>query len=143
MGKIVIKIKKLTPGAEVPAYAHEGDAGFDLHASLGITLAPGERVQVSTGIAMEIPEGYVGLIWDKSGLSQKHGLKTLGGVVDAGYRGEVMVGIINLGTEPYVLEHGHKIAQMLIQRVEHPAIEAAAELSDTDRGAKGFGSTGK
>jgi len=92
---------------------------------------------------MEISDGFVGLIWDKSGLSHKHGLKTLGGVIDAGYRGEIKIGIINLGTKKYILEKGHKVAQMIIQKRELCEIEEVAELSDTVRGEGGFGSTGK
>lgn len=138
-----LKIKKLVLDAVVPSYAHPGDAAFDLYASETITIKPGERAQIPTGIAMEIPDGYVGLIWDKSGLSHKAGLKTLGGVVDAGYRGEVKVGMVNLGSEPYAFEKGNKVAQMIIQAREHVLIEEADELSDTSRGAGGFGSTGK
>jgi dUTP pyrophosphatase len=82
-------------------------------------------------------------VWDKSGLSIRHGLKTLGGVVDSGYRGEVMVGMINLSTTPYTFEKGDKVAQLLIQKVEHARFEIVDELSETERGATGFGSSGK
>ena len=138
-----LKIKKLTPDAKLPSYAHPEDAGFDLYAIRPLTIAPGERIQVPTGIAMEIPDGYVGLIWDKSGLSHKHGLKTLGGVVDAGYRGEIMIGMINLSSAPYTFEAGHKVAQMLIQKREAAIIKEVSELSDAARGTGGFGSSGK
>lgn len=138
-----LKIKKLVPDAIVPSYAHDGDAAMDLYVSRDIAIAPGERVQLPTGVAMEIPEGCAGLIWDKSGLSHKFGLKTLGGVIDAGYRGEVMVGMINLGKEEYIFQAGHKVAQMIIQKVEHPTTVEVEELSDTARGESGFGSTGK
>ena len=138
-----LKIKKLSPNAFMPNYAHEGDAGMDFFASEAITIKVGERVQVKTGISMEIPQGYVGLIWDKSGLSHKQGLKTLGGVIDAGYRGEIMIGMINLGSEDYKIEAGHKVAQMLIQKVESPELVEVEELDDTSRGWDGFGSTGK
>lgn len=138
-----IRIKKLKNDAVTPNYAHEGDAGMDLFAAEKVVLRSHERAQVKTGIAMEIPKGYVGLVWDKSGLSQKHGLKTLGGVVDAGYRGEVMVGVANISNETYTIEKGHKVAQMLIQKVESPEVVEAAELSDSARGDGGFGSTGK
>lgn len=138
-----LKIKKLHPDAKVPTYAHNGDAGFDLYTIENIIVKAGERAHVRTGVAMEIPFGYVGLIWDKSGLSMNHGLKTLGGVVDAGYRGEVTVGIINLSQSDYILESGHKVAQMLIQKVEHMEIKEASELSGTARGEGAFGSTGK
>lgn len=138
-----LKVKKLNPEAKLPQYAKPGDAGMDLFALEETILAPGQFVGVATGIVMEIPEGYVGLVWDKSGLSIKHGLKTLGGVVDAGFRGEVKVGMINLGSEEYKIEKGHKVAQMLIQKVESPEIVEALELSETERGEGGFGSTGK
>lgn len=138
-----LKIKKLKPEAKLPAYALPGDAGMDLFAAEKFTLKKGEKGAVPTGIAMEIPEGFVGLIWDKSGLAMKHGLKTLGGVVDSGYRGEVLVGMMNLGPADYTFEKGHKVAQMLIQKKESVAIEEASELSSTERGAGGFGSSGK
>ena len=138
-----IKITKLHPDAKIPQYAHHDDAGMDLFCTEEVTLKPGERLQIKTGIAMEIPDGYVGLIWDKSGLSQKFGLKTLGGVVDSGYRGEIMIGMYNLGAEPYVFEVGHKVAQMLIQKVEQPEIVEVEELSESVRGDNAFGSTGK
>jgi dUTP pyrophosphatase len=138
-----LKIKKLHPDAKLPRYEKEGDAAFELFALEDTTIEPDERVSVPTGIAMEIPYGCVGLIWDKSGLSHKHGLKTLGGVVDAGYRGEVRVGIINLSKEPYTFEKGHKVAQMIVQKREEMVIEEVEELSDSERGEGGFGSTGK
>ena len=138
-----LRIKKLVPNAVLPNYAHKGDAGMDLFTYEMVTIKPGERAQVKTGIAMAIPEGYVGLIWDKSGLSQKFGLKNLGGVVDSGYRGEIMVGIVNLGKEDYKFEPGQKVAQLLIQKVESPKIEEVENLEEGLRGENGFGSTGK
>jgi dUTP pyrophosphatase len=138
-----IRVKKLHASATIPKIALQSDAGFDLYSAEAVVVNSGERVQAKTGIAMEIPEGYVGLIWDKSGLSQKHGLKTLGGVIDAGYRGEVIVGVTNLSEETYTVEVGHKIAQMLIQKVEAPEFIEVGELSQSNRGEKGFGSTGK
>lgn len=138
-----IKFKKLNESAVAPQYAHSFDAGMDLFCLENISVAPNERVQISTGIAMEIPEGFVGLIWDKSGLSHKSGLKTIGGVVDSQYRGEIKVGMINLSDETYHFEAGHKIAQMLIQKVEQVSLIESDSLSDTARGEGGFGSTGK
>ena len=140
---LTIKIKKLKPDAVLPNYAHSGDAGMDMYASEDVHIRKGERAKVPTGIAMEIPEGYVGLVWDKSGLSINHGLKTLGGVIDAGYRGEIIIGIANLSSEDYTLEKGHKVAQLLIQKIESPVVEEAIELKDSHRGEKGLGSTGK
>lgn len=136
-----IKIKRMIPGAKLPAYAHAGDAGMDLFSCGDMTLAPGETKPVPTGIQMAIPQGHVGLVWDKSGLSLK-GVHRLAGVVDAGYRGEVRVVMVNLGTEPFEIKAGMKIAQMLIQPVEAPTIVESDTLDDTSRGAGGFGSTG-
>lgn len=137
-----MQVKLLNPDAKVPTYAHESDAGLDLFALESVDILPGKRAQVSTGVAVAVPEGYVGLIWDKSGISQKAGLKTLGGVVDAGYRGEILVGLVNLASETYHIEKGAKIAQMLVQKVEHPELIVVNELEATERGEKGFGSTG-
>jgi dUTP pyrophosphatase len=138
-----IKIKKLHSDAIIPKYAHPGDAGMDLYTVEAFELKPGERKSIKLGIAMEIPSGYVGLIWDKSGLSHKYGLKTLGGVIDSIFRGEIQVGVINLSTEPIKFEKGHKIAQLLIQKVESVVLKEVDELSDSSRGDGGFGSTGK
>ncbi len=137
-----LEIKKLHPDAKVPTYAHPGDAGMDLYALFPITIPPGERAVVSTGIAMAIPAGHVGLIWDKSGLSNKFGLKVVGGVIDAAYRGEVLVGILNTSKESYTYNAGDKIAQMLIQAVLQPELIPVDELDSTDRGEGRFGSTG-
>lgn len=137
-----LQIKKLHPEAKVPTFAHNTDAGMDFYSLGALTILPMARAQVATGIAMQIPNGYVGLVWDKSGLSHKKGLKTLGGVIDAGYRGEVFIGVVNLGSEPIVFEAGDKVAQMLIQRVEHPETIEVVELDEADRGTGAFGSTG-
>ena len=115
---------------------------MDLYALFPITIPPGERSVVSTGIAMAIPEGYVGLIWDKSGLSNKFGLKVIGGVIDAGYRGEVLVGILNTSKESYTYNAGDKIAQLLLQAVVQPELVVVEELDKTVRGDGRFGSTG-
>ncbi len=137
-----LQVQKLHPDATMPSFAYDADAGMDLYASVGITIEPGERAQVSTGVAMRIPSGYVGLIWDKSGISHKVGLKTLGGVVDSGYRGELLIGLLNTANESHVFAVGDKIAQILIQKVEHFEVEEVDELEESDRGTKGFGSTG-
>jgi dUTP pyrophosphatase len=138
-----IKVKKLHPDAIVPSFAHRSDAGMDLFSTQKIILHPGERVQVPTGIAIELPDDYAALIWDKSGLATKYGLKVMAGVVDAGYRGEYIVVLVNLSPVDYLIEKGHKVAQLLIQKVEHPTVEVVDELSDSHRGEKGFGSSGK
>ncbi len=138
-----LQVSLLSPNAVLPTYAHTHDAGMDLYALEEAAVIPGERKQIRTGIAVAVPNGYVGLVWDKSGLSHKFGLKTFGGVIDAGYRGEILVGIQNFGTETYTFAAGDKIAQMLIQAVEHPVIEIVETLDETNRGESGFGSTGK
>ena len=138
-----VKVKKVHSKAVLPIYAHKGDAAMDLFASETVILRPDIQQAVPTGIQMEIPKGYVGLIWDKSGLSIKNGLKTLGGVIDSGYRGEILIGMINLLKENYILEQGHKVAQMIIQKKENVVLEEVDELGDSERGQKGFGSTGK
>lgn len=138
-----IKVKKLHPDAILPHIAHQGDAGCDLFATEEVILNPGERGQVPTGLALELPEGFVSLIWDKSGISHKGGIKTLGGVIDSGYRGEYLIGVVNLSDQPYTFKKGHKVAQLLIQKVESPTFQEVEELSDTSRGEGGFGSTGK
>lgn len=137
-----LKIKKLHPDAIVPKFAKKHDAGMDLFALEDCTIQPGQVAFVKTGIAMEIPEGHVGLIWDKSGFSTKTSMKIMGGVIDAGYRGDVTVCLINLCDREHHIEKGFKVAQMLIQKTEQPDIEIVEELSETDRGAGGFGSTG-
>jgi dUTP pyrophosphatase len=138
-----LKIKKLHPDAVIPKYAHDNDAGFDLYTVEQFELEPGERKSVPLGLALEIPDGYVGLIWDKSGLSHKYGIKSFGGVVDAGYRGEIHAGIMNLSDKFFSFEKGQKIAQLLIQKVERVDFEEVQDLSATDRGMGGFGSSGK
>ncbi|MBS3116035.1 dUTP diphosphatase [Candidatus Woesearchaeota archaeon] len=140
---MVIKVKKLHPEATLPQYALPGDAGMDLCSNETINLQPQERKLIPTGIAMAIPSGYVGLIWDKSGIASKHGLKTMAGVIDSGYRGEVKILLHNLSTEPFTVEKGKKIAQMLIQPVEQRKIIEVKDLDATTRGESAFGSTGR
>lgn len=137
-----IRVKKLHPEAKIPHFAHPGDAGMDLYSVAELILKPGERASVPTGIAIALSDGYVALVWDKSGVSHKFGVKVLGGVIDAGYRGEWLIGLVNLGQEPYPIKKGQKIAQVLIQAVERPEIEEVEELDETSRGAGRFGSTG-
>jgi dUTP diphosphatase len=138
-----LRIKRISPAAKRPVYQHPGDAGMDLFAVEDISLDAGEVKPVPTGIKMAIPEGYVGLIWDKSGISLQ-GVHRLAGVVDAGYRGEVKVVMINLGKETRLFKKGQKVAQMLIQPVPAVDIEDVGEgdLDETARGEDGFGSTG-
>lgn len=139
---MTLPIKKLHPAAKLPSYAHPYDAGMDLYSAETTTIPAGERKLIPTGIAMAIPTGFVGLVWDKSGIATNHGLKTMAGVIDAGYRGEVKILVHNLSSKPYIVEAGSKIAQLLIQPVEQRKIVEVEELDDTRRGEKGFGSSG-
>lgn len=139
---VKLSVKKLNGDAIIPTRAHHDDAGVDLYICGAIAIPPHTTVPVPTGVAMEIPTGSVGLIWDKSSVGAK-GIKTLGGVIDASYRGEVKVVVHNMNDTEVTFEHGQKIAQILIQKVELLAIEEVAELSSTVRGEGGFGSTGR
>jgi len=136
-----LKVKKLREDAKLPTRGHEGDAGVDFYSIDEVHLPPRERTEVPTGVAIQIPEGCVGLVWDKSSISFRMGLKTMGGVVDAGYRGEVKLCFYNTNDEEVVFEKGQKVAQMIIQKFENCDI-LEGELDDSIRGEKGFGSTG-
>ncbi len=140
---MILKVKKLSPDAVLPSYAHSWDAGLDMYANETVTVEPGKIGKIKSGIQVEIPDEYVGLFWDKSGLSMNHGIKVIAGVLDSGYRGEIVFGVLNLSDKSYTFEKGHKVLQMLVQKVKHVDIEEVEELSDSDRGEKGFGSTGK
>ena len=137
-----IQVKKIDPSARLPHYAHPGDAGMDLYSSVTVEIPAGERVLVKTGISLALPEGYVGLVWDKSGLAVKAGLTTIAGVIDSGYRGEVHVALYNTSNKTYLVEAGKKIAQLLVQPIVQGTLEEVDELTDTSRGNGGFGSTG-
>ena len=142
-----IPVKKLRPNAVLPTYGTASAAGADLYACLEnpVTISPGETVLIPTGLAMEIPVGCAGLIYARSGLSVKRGLAPANkvGVIDADYRGEFMVALLNHGTADQTVDHGERIAQLVITPVFTPGFAEVAELSDTARGAGGFGSTGK
>lgn len=140
---LTIRFKRLESDAKIPDQAYEGDAGFDLYAAEDVELKHAERKKVRTGIAMAIPEGHVGLIWDKSSVGINRGVTTLGGVIDSGYRGEITVGIVNLSGEKQIFQKGDKLAQILIQKYECFALQEVDRLNETERGAKGFGSSGK
>lgn len=142
-----IQVKRLRENAILPTYGSAEAAGADLYACLesDIEIAPGESAFVPTGLAMQIPKGYAGLIYARSGLACKRGLAPANkvGVVDSDYRGEFMVVLHNHGTSPQVIGHGERIAQLVITPVFTPGFQEVAELSDTVRGEGGFGSTGK
>ena len=137
-----IKVKKLKEDAKLPTHGHPGDAGMDIYSTEDVVFPPGEQALVHTGIALEIPEGYVGLIWDKSGISFNTGLKVMGGVIDASYRGEIIMNFLNTSQKEVIIEKGYKMAQMLIQKFEHCDIVEVDEISETVRGLGREGSTG-
>ena len=139
---MLIKFQKNLDDAIIPHYAHPGDAGMDIFSAEETVIKAGEIKSVRTGIKMELPECFVGLVWDKSGLALKNGIKTMAGVIDSGYRGEIGIVLANLSGQDYKIEKGQKIAQMLIQKVERMEIEETKELSETKRGEGGFGSSG-
>ncbi len=137
-----IKIKRLNPEAKLPSYAHPGDVGMDLFCLEPATLEPGQRKTFALGFAMEFENGYGAFVMDKGSISQA-GLHTLGGVFDAGYRGEYNVALVNVGQEPVHLEKGQKIAQLVVFPVAIANLVETDELSDSARGHGKFGSTGK
>ena len=141
---MILKIKKLTEDAILPQYAHPGDAGADLFANEHVELAAGESHMVKTGIAMALPAGTEGQVRPRSGLAAKHQITVLNtpGTIDEGYRGEVCVILINHGKETFVIEKGMKIAQLLVKPVVSATVEEVDDLSETQRGEGGFGSTG-
>ena len=142
---IELPIRKLRDDAVLPERAYAGDAGLDLAACERVELGPGERATVPTGLAVAIPEGYGGFVQPRSGLASRHGISIVNapGLVDSGYRGEVMVVLVNTDLhEPFVVEPGMRIAQLVV--LEVPAVDpvAVAELPETERGARGHGSSG-
>ena len=140
-----VLLHRLDPGLPAPSYAHPGDAGADLHAAVDVRLEPGERRLVPTGIAIALPEGYVGLVHPRSGLAVRHGVTVVNapGTVDAGYRGEVSVLLVNTDARDTVrLRRGDRIAQLVVQRVERARFVETDVLPDSPRGAGGYGSTG-
>ena len=139
---MTIKIKKLHPEATMPKYLRPGDAAMDLYSCENKIIQPNQRELISTGIAMAIPREHVGLIWDRSGMAANHGIKSMGGVIDSNYRGEIKVILHNLTNQAFTIEKGMRIAQMLIQEVTQNQIIEVEELDDTVRGEKAFGSTG-
>lgn len=137
-----IKIKKLKENAKLPTYHHPGDVGMDLYALETVTIAPMEHYRFWHGFAMEFPEGFAAIVKDKSSIS-KAGLSTMGGVFDAGYRGEYNTHLVNLSDKPYTVEEGDKVSQIVIFPVEIAQLEETDTLSDSARGEGMFGSTGK
>ena len=144
-GSVTVQLRQLDPGLPLPAYAHPGDAGADLVAAQDVELAPGERALVPTGLAIALPDGFVGLVHPRSGLANRLGVTVLNapGTVDAGYRGEILVNLVNHDRVITAkISRGDRIAQLVIQRVERADFVTVDELPDTARGAGGHGSTG-
>lgn len=142
---IPVQVVRLDRDLPLPAYAHPGDAGADLLTTVDVSLAPGERCLVPTGIALAVPDGHVALVHPRSGLAARHGLSIVNtpGTIDAGYRGEVKVLLVNHDpSEPIELRRGDRIAQLVFQRFEHAAFEEVEVLPDSVRGVGGYGSTG-
>ena len=140
-----VAVVRLDRGLPLPSYAHPGDAGADLMSTVDLTLAPGERALVPTGIALALPEGYVALVHPRSGLAARHGLSIVNtpGTVDAGYRGEISVLLVNHDpTRAVELRRGDRIAQLVFQRVERAVFTEVDALPESVRGAGGYGSTG-
>lgn len=140
-----IAVQRLDAELPLPSYAHPGDAGADLRAAVAVDLAPGERALVPTGVAIALPDGFAAFVHPRSGLALRHGLSVVNtpGTIDAGYRGEIKVLLINHDlTENVRIERGDRIAQLVVQRVEQARFVAVDSLEDSDRGSGGYGSTG-
>jgi dUTP pyrophosphatase len=145
METVPVAVYQLDPELPLPSYAHPGDAGADLYAATDVELAPGARALVPTGVAIALPEGYVGLVHPRSGLAARLGVTVLNapGTVDAGYRGEVKVNLVNHDPDtPAKISRGDRIAQLVVQRVERADFVRVDELPESVRGAGGHGSTG-
>jgi len=140
--RVKIQVKKLHPDAILPHYNHDGDAGMDVYAVEDVILWPNEPVAVPTGLAIQVPKNCVVLVWDKSGMALKQGIKTMAGVGDSNYRGEYKIVLLNTTNQYQYIKKGQKVAQILIQPIVQAEVEEVSELSDTTRGSGGFGSTG-
>jgi len=138
-----VKIKLLYKDTKVPAYGRSGDAGLDLYSREKVVLQPGQRHSFKLGFALELPIDTVALMWDRSGMATKYGIHSMAGVIDSNYRGEVNVLLHNTSDQNYAIEVGDKIAQMLIQKYESAEFEVVDELQDSERGDKGWFSSGK
>jgi dUTP pyrophosphatase len=141
-----LPVRRLDPELPLPDYAHPGDAGADLRAADEVVLPPGGRVTVGTGLAVAVPDGYAAFVHPRSGLASRHGITVVNapGTVDAGYRGEIRVVLLNTdATEPFTVRRGDRIAQLVVQPVTRVRFLDVAELPPTPRGEGGFGSTGR
>ena len=140
-----LPVRKVRPDAVLPSRAYDGDAGLDLSAAEGVVLAPGQRAVVGTGLAVAVPEGHAGFVQPRSGLAAKHGIMIVNapGLVDSGYRGEVKVVLLNTGDQPFAVEPGMRIAQFVVLPVAAVELVEVADLPDTERGERGYGSSGR
>ncbi len=145
MPSVEVLLTRLDPGVPVPSYANRGDAGADLVTTDDVVIEPGERATVGTGVAIALPEGYAAFVHPRSGLAARVGLSVVNtpGTIDSGYRGEIRICLINHDLrEPVELCRGDRVAQLVVQRVEHAVFREVADLGDSERGAGGYGSTG-
>ena len=143
--RLTMAVRRLDAGLPLPSYARPGDAGLDLHSRVDVSIDPGERVLVGTGIAVQIPPGWVGLVHPRSGLAARHGVSIVNapGTVDSGYRGEILVNLLNTDrSEPVQLHRGDRIAQLVVQQVARPVFTVVDDLAGSARGAGGHGHTG-
>jgi dUTP pyrophosphatase len=143
---VTLRVRRLDPAAQLPTRAYDGDAGYDLRALEDVTLDPGERAKVRTGVAVEIPNGRAGLVLPRSGLAARHGIALVNapGLIDEGYRGEVQVLLLNTDRrEAFAIAPGDRIAQLVLVRVETPDVVEVEDLAATERAAGGFGSSGR
>jgi dUTP pyrophosphatase len=141
-----VLVRRVDPDVPLPSYAHPGDAGLDLVTTVAAEVAPGERVLLPTGIAIALPEGYAAFVHPRSGLAVRYGVSLVNapGTIDAGYRGEIAVSLVNLDPrDPVVLARGDRVAQLVVQRVEHVVLHEVEHLPGSDRGDGGFGSSGR
>jgi dUTP pyrophosphatase len=138
-----INIKKLSSSATIPTRTNSNDAGLDLYSDESVTLLPNSSTLVNTGIAMAIPEGFAGLIWDRSGMAVKNSVHRFAGVIDSGYRGPIKVCLYNFSDTVVEVKRGHRIAQLIIQEIPNFVVQEVDDLDSTERGDGGFGSTGK
>ncbi|MDO4365617.1 MAG: dUTP diphosphatase [bacterium] len=141
---MTLAIRRIDPAAQLPTYAHPGDAGMDVRSIETVTLRPGDRALVRTGLVFQLPPDAEAQVRPRSGLALRHGVTVLNapGTIDAGYRGEVGVILVNLGAEPFTVEKGMKVAQVVVASVVRAEVVEVAETDATERGADGFGSTG-
>jgi dUTP pyrophosphatase len=143
---VELKVTRLREDARLPARAHDGDAGLDIHAAEAARIGPGERASVATGIALEVPEGHAGLVLPRSGLAARHGIALVNapGLIDSGYRGEVRILLLNTDrSEAFEIEPGDRIAQLVLAPVADAEPVEVAELAESARGGGGFGSSGR